>query len=178
MHLDGGEGNVTVGGHGTDGDMILRDHSGLGTIHLDGGEGNVTLGGNGHDGDVIMKTSAAVTRIELEAHNGNIRANDKNGKTTVEIIGGTGEIKVKGKKLKGADHVFADDYALAPLGEVATFVAANRHLPGIAPAKAMQADGVGMTALAMQLLEKVEELTLHAIAQDKRIADLERKLRQ
>ena len=125
-----------------------------------------------------MKTSAAVTRIELEAHNGNIRANDKSGKTTVEIIGGTGEIKVKGKKLKGADHVFADDYALAPLSDVAAFVAANRHLPGIAPAKVMRDDGIGMTELAMQLLEKVEELTLHAIAQETRIADLERKLRQ
>jgi len=31
--------------------------------------------------------------------------------------------------------------------------------------------------LAMQLLEKVEELTLHAIKQDRRIAALERKLK-
>ncbi len=42
----------------------------------------------------------------------------------------------------------------------------------------MRRNGVGVTEIAMQLLEKVEELTLHAIEQDKRIAELERKLKQ
>ena len=72
----------------------------------------------------------------------------------------------------------AHGYRLAPLADVAAFIAANRHLPGIAPAEEMRRDGVGVTEIAMQLLEKVEELTLHAIEQDKRIAELERKLKQ
>ena len=124
-----------------------------------------------------MTTSSGVCRIELEAHDGNIRANNAQGETTVEIIGGSGEIKVKGDNVKGADHVFAADYDLVPLAQVEEFISANRHLPGVAPAATMRTEGVGMSQLAMQLLEKVEELTLHAIKQDRRIAALERKLK-
>ncbi len=49
---------------------------------------------------------------------------------------------------------------------------------GSIPADNPSLPGVGVTEIAMQLLEKVEELTLHAIEQDKRIAELERKLKQ
>jgi hypothetical protein len=121
IHIDGGDGNIILGGNGAEGDLTLADERGQQTVHIDGGEGNVTLGGNGHDGDIIMTTSSGVCRIELEAHDGNIRANNAQGETTVEIIGGSGEIKVKGDNVKGADHVFAADYDLVPLAQVEDF---------------------------------------------------------
>lgn len=63
----------------------------------------------------------------------------------------------------GADYVFADDYDLRPLDEVARYVRQHRHLPGVAPAAEMEAEGVEVGALQMTLLEKVEELTLYLI---------------
>ena len=72
----------------------------------------------------------------------------------------------------------AHGYRLAPLADVAAFIPASRHLPRIASAEEMHRDGVGVNEIAMQLLEKVEEMILHAIEQDKRIAELERKLKQ
>lgn len=45
----------------------------------------------------------------------------------------------------------------------------------MAPANDMQRNGVAMRELSMKLLQKVEELTLHVIAQDKCINELEGK---
>ena len=72
----------------------------------------------------------------------------------------------------------AHGYRLAPLADVAAFIPASRHLPRIASEEEMRGNGVGVTEIAMQLLEKVEELTLHAIEQGKRNAELYRKLKQ
>ncbi|MEO0792056.1 MAG: hypothetical protein AAFY27_05865, partial [Pseudomonadota bacterium] len=176
VHIDGGEGNLSIGGASADGDIVVLDHKGLQTIHLDGGEGNATLGGNGHDGDIMLTTSNGVTRVELEAHSGALRAMNKSGDTTVEIIGDSGEIRVKGKAVKAADYVFADGYDLAPLPDVARFISANGHLPGVPRGSDLEAAGVPLTRFTMQLLEKIEELTLHAIEQDRRIAVLEEAL--
>lgn len=69
----------------------------------------------------------------------------------------------------GADFVFAPDYRLRPLTEVEQFITANRHLPEIAPAAEMEQNGVNMGELQIQLLQKIEELTLYAIEQQKQI---------
>ena len=176
VHIDGGEGNISIGGATADGDITLLDHAGKQTIHLDGGEGNATLGGNGHDGDIMLTTSNGVTRVELEAHGGNIRAMNASGEITVELDGEAGEIRMKGKALKAADYVFAPDYPLAPLSVVEQFISANRHLPGITKGDELERDGVSVGDLTMKLLEKIEELTLHAIEQEKRIEALEARL--
>lgn len=73
--------------------------------------------------------------------------------------------------------MFADNHARAPLSDVESFIFANRHLPGIAPARDMQAEGGGVTDLTMRLLEKVEELTLLAIRQEWRVGEFETRLR-
>jgi hypothetical protein len=73
----------------------------------------------------------------------------------------------------GADFVFEENYNLRSLSEVEQFVKENKHLPEIAPAAEMQASGVSVSELQTQLLQKVEELTLYIIEQNKRIAELE-----
>ena len=71
-----------------------------------------------------------------------------------------------------ADFVFEPDYKLMPLYEVEAFVQREKHLPGVASAEEITAEGLNMTLMQMKLLEKVEELTLHAIAQQRRIDEL------
>jgi hypothetical protein len=69
----------------------------------------------------------------------------------------------------GADFVFENNYKLRPLAEVETFIKQNKHLPDIAPATEMQANGVSMGDMQAKLLEQVERLTLYIIEQQKNI---------
>ncbi len=73
----------------------------------------------------------------------------------------------------GADFVFAEDYALPSLQQVARYVKEHKHLPEIASEQQMLKEGLNIGAFQIQLLQKVEELTLYLIEQDKRIQALE-----
>jgi hypothetical protein len=78
----------------------------------------------------------------------------------------------------GADFVFEDGYELKPLDELKTFVQEKKHLPEIAPEQQMLDNGVNMGEFQINLLQKVEELTLYIIDQNDRIKDLEAELVQ
>ncbi len=78
----------------------------------------------------------------------------------------------------GADYVFAPNYRLQPLPEVASYIKANGHLPGIPPAEEVEAQGVNLGDMQSKLLAKVEELTLHMIAADERNNRLEKQNRE
>jgi hypothetical protein len=69
-----------------------------------------------------------------------------------------------------ADYVFADDYALKPLAEVEAHIKQHKHLPGIPSAKEVAEEGVSVGEMQAKLLAKIEELTLHVIAQQKEAA--------
>ena len=69
----------------------------------------------------------------------------------------------------GADFVFAPTYNLRPLAEVEQYVNEHKHLPEIAPAAEMKANGVNVSEMQTKLLQKVEELTLYVIEQQKQI---------
>jgi len=71
-----------------------------------------------------------------------------------------------------ADFVFEPDYNLRPLDEVEAFVKENKHLPEIPSAKQMEAEGVNVAEMNKLLLQKVEELTLYVIEQEKEISTL------
>lgn len=72
-----------------------------------------------------------------------------------------------------ADYVFDEDYDLPTLGEIRTFIEAEKHLPGIPSADEVKAEGVSLGSMDALLLKKIEELTLYILQQEKRIKDLE-----
>lgn len=76
----------------------------------------------------------------------------------------------------GADYVFDSAYRLAPLSEVADSIRANHHLPGIAPARQMQKEGLDVGDNQTRLLAKIEELTLYVIRQNEKMEALSREL--
>jgi hypothetical protein len=88
----------------------------------------------------------------------------------------TGNISSGGTQLAVPDYVFAEDYELAPLYEVEKFIVANRHLPNIPSAADVRANGLNMTEMQMALLEKVEELTLYTLQQQKTIDALQQQM--
>ncbi|MFN5773006.1 hypothetical protein [Flavobacterium sp.] len=68
-----------------------------------------------------------------------------------------------------ADYVFADDYRLMPLNEVEAFIQKNKHLPGVASAETLAKEGLDVAAMQAKHMEKIEELTLYVIDQNKTI---------
>ena len=72
--------------------------------------------------------------------------------------------------------IFSGKVSLRPLSEVEQFITENKRLPDIAPADAMIQNGVNMGEFQIQLLQKIEELTLYVIEQQKQIEALEMKL--
>ena len=74
-----------------------------------------------------------------------------------------------------SDFVFDDDYELTSLKELERHIEANRHLPSIPSEKEVKADGLSLGDMQAKLLQKVEELTLYLIEQNKKLAELERE---
>ena len=74
-----------------------------------------------------------------------------------------------------SDFVFKDDYKLMNLDELEAKIKENGHLPEIPSAKEVSEKGVSVGEMQSKLLQKVEELTLYVIDQNKRIAALERE---
>lgn len=81
----------------------------------------------------------------------------------------------------GADFVFKSDYNLLPLTKVYAYIRAYHHLPDVPSQTQMQNEGMDVGELNRRLLQKVEELTLYVIQQQKDIKSLKasnRKLHQ
>lgn len=72
-----------------------------------------------------------------------------------------------------SDYVFEEGYDLKPLPEVKAFIAAHGRLPDVPSAEEIAENGVSLGDSAAMLLRKVEELTLHVIALEERLAGLE-----
>jgi len=71
-----------------------------------------------------------------------------------------------------ADYVFGKNYRLRPLNEVEQHIQQKGHLPGIPSAQQVVEEGVDLGKMNAKLLEKVEELTLYLIEQQKQIQQL------
>lgn len=98
--------------------------------------------------------------------------------TPIEItwdgIVGAREIIVQTAPLP--DYVFDSNYNLMTLTELEKYIDANKHLPGIPSASDVEEQGgLHVGAMQIQLLEKVEELTLYVIELKKEIDELKYK---
>ncbi|BBM86168.1 hypothetical protein UABAM_04554 [Candidatus Uabimicrobium amorphum] len=70
------------------------------------------------------------------------------------------------------DFVFDDSYNLTSLEEVEQQIKKNKHLPDIPSGKEVKQNGIQLGAMQGKLLQKIEELTLYTIQQDKQIKSL------
>jgi hypothetical protein len=67
------------------------------------------------------------------------------------------------------DYIFADDYKLAPLSDVAKYISRYHHLPGIPDAGQVARQGIDLGEMNTELVKKVEELTLYLLEKEKQL---------
>ena len=75
-----------------------------------------------------------------------------------------------------SDFVFYDDYKLPTLKEVENHIKEKGHLKDIPSAEEVKENGVFLGEMDSKLLQKIEELTLYTIAQEKKINEQNSKL--
>ena len=83
-----------------------------------------------------------------------------------------------GAKANWPDYVFADSYSLKPLTEVESYINENSHLPEVPSAKEVGEKGYDLHEMNVLLLQKIEELTLYTIEQQKQITNLQDQMEQ
>lgn len=100
-------------------------------------------------------------------------------KLSVEGTLGAREIIVEQKAW--CDYVFESSYPLMPMGELENYIKEHKHLPKVPSASEIAEEGLKVSEMNKILMEKVEELTLYLIeqnkvleAQAKRLTELEK----
>ncbi len=74
------------------------------------------------------------------------------------------------------DYVFEDNYELPTLKEVESHIQEKGHLPNIPSAKKVEKEGIQLGEMNAKLLQKIEELTLYIIAQNKKTEQLQKEV--
>ena len=68
------------------------------------------------------------------------------------------------------DYVFKKDYKLMSLRELSEFIKLNNHLPGLPSANSIETTKeINVGEMQQILLQKIEELTLYILEQDRKI---------
>ena len=142
------------------------------TIDLDGHARTIKLFNGQNRYNIILDAKEAKIELGDNFQEGKLLIKDASGEDAIVLDGSDGKIRVQGKTLRTADDVFDSDYPLLSLLDTQAFIKKNNHLPEIPSATVMKEQGLDLIDLTMTLLRKVEELTLHIIAQKEEIENL------
>lgn len=142
---------------------------------------NITVGGNAQvAGNVGIGKAPTTFDLDVAGQSnfdGRVKIGATNfpGSASYELAVGGGIIaeEVLVRLQPWPDYVFEAGYPLPSLSEVETFIQREKHLPGVAPAREVESNGLNLGQMQKMQMEKIEELYLHLIALEKRIQALE-----
>ncbi len=129
--------------------------------------GNVGIGNTSPDSK--LDVSGTIKAQEIEVTLANMQDLNLNGTLAANNITYTANGQT-------ADHVFDAGYNLRSLEEIEAFILENKHLPDVPSAAAMEEQGVNLAEMNKLLLQKVEELTLYIITQDKKLSEKDEEI--
>lgn len=158
--------NVTADGKKADMIIGWRDQAGSGNFWTNQGNDGIRFAPNGQ---VIIGDKDAITTSGTDW--------ESNFKLAVD-----GNIICEAVRVESStawpDYVFDNDHKLMSLDETAEYIDENNHLPNVPSAKDVKDQGIDVTEMLTIQMEKIEELTLHTIAQQKLIEELQVQLKK
>jgi len=183
-------GNVGIGTANPSARLALNNSSDNTKILQFGADGPTHwyMGIGTANGDYFHVGDNSNKRLTIKKGSGNIGIGTANPSEKLTVKGKIlcGEVEVVMESTIPADYVFQKyytgasalkaDYVMPSLVEVEAFTKANHHLPEVPSAATIKEDGLQLKEMTTLLLQKVEELTLYTIEQEKRIKSLEVKL--
>ncbi len=150
------------------------------------GSGGNRGGITGNDGDfnrltlyhgqsIDFQTGSNTVNQKLSRLHINYTGNVGIGTTTPDarlaVNGNIHTKEVKVDLIGWADYVFKKDYILPTLQQVENHIAEKGHLINIPSAAEVVENGIHLGEMNAKLLEKIEELTLYTIAQEKQLEE-------
>ena len=142
----------------------------------DVGSSNIVMDNN----EIIARNNGGTSTLILQNDGGSVRIGNVsvpsgykfavNGRMICE------ELKVKVASTGWPDYVFDDKYKLPSLDELKNFIAENKHLPNIPSAAEVEKNGLEIGDMQKRMMEKIEELTLYILQQQKEIEELKARI--
>ncbi|ASW75022.1 cell wall anchor protein [Chryseobacterium piperi] len=147
--------------HAEPGDTVLRN---LGNTH------NIIIAmpNNRNDGSSYIGLNDGANGTWIKFFNNGIAR--FNGKILAK------EVEVKANVW--ADYVFKKGYQLRSLEEVEQHIEEKGHLPNIPSADEVVKNGINVAEMDAKLLEKIEELTLYSIEQNKQLKSQSEEIKE
>jgi len=176
LPVQNNNGLAVFGGQGYDGSTFTNAHGGM-TVRAAG-----NWNAQNHGTYLTFHTTPSGTsqadyaeRLRIDAA-GNVGIGTSSPSAKLAV---NGRIKAKTIEVTIAgwpDYVFEDEYSLMPLDQVEKFIEEKGHLPRVPSQKDLEEGGLDLAKMNALLMEKVEELTLHTIRQQKEIDQLREKV--
>ncbi len=186
MYLNGSNGNLTINGTLSAKGIKAASINGANpTASVYGFQNRIEFVGGPHGAMVFHPGQKDELMFGLHS-NGNFywgtgQSADKPNYYSMYLNGSNGNLGIRGKltanevevKLGGwADFVFEDSYDLKSLEDVESFINENKHLPDVPTESEVKENGLSLGQSNAMLLQKIEELTLYLIQQNKEIKTL------
>lgn len=177
LHLEGGK-DASLLGHG----YLL-----LGELH----ESNLVIDNN----EILARKDSAFSELFLQKDGGDLLlCGDENGQVGIGIttsanlphpdylLAVDGKIATEDILVEPSgnwpDYVFEESYDLKSIEELEASIQQNGHLPGLPSAEDIEEDGQHLGEIQLLLLEKIEELSLYIIQQNKMLLEQQKELEE
>ena len=132
------------------------------------------------DGGYAMWVQDSTASNKIVFNAGNVGIGTTNPTEKLLVVGNirvsNGSFIDDGTTLNAPDYVFEEDYGLMSLNQLQAYIESEKHLPNIPSAADIKENGLNVSQFQMKLLEKIEELTLHTLAQQEQIEAQQSKI--
>ncbi|WP_074410006.1 hypothetical protein [Aquimarina megaterium] len=166
----GSTGNVGVGTESPSSKLTIQGTNAWGGgLRINNGSYKWDVAADANGDRFYIGTNASSMPFVISGSTGNVGIGTTNSEDWKLAVNG----KIRAKEIKvetgWSDFVFETDYTLPTLSEVENHIKEKGHLKDIPNAKEVEKNGILLGAMNAKLLQKIEELTLYTIQQEKEI---------
>jgi hypothetical protein len=162
LHIAGGNGNT----------VLLEKNNNVPALAFKGTSNYAVIEG----GDYLNFYTNGTSRFWINL-DGNIGINTTTPTEKLSVNGNIRSKKIIVSASPWPDYVFDSSYKLTPLHQLEKYIEQNKHLPDMPSMAVVSKEGIDVGDNQAMLLKKIEELTLYIINQEKRIKQLEEKIK-